>query len=259
MIPVYVINLKRSVERRAWMQGELERAGVTAEFVAAVDGRRFGARCGSDSSLSKAEAALALSHRKVWRRLLSSAAAYAAVLEDDVHLGEGFCEVLQIDWSRPAFDLVKLETLYHRAWLTRAGAPLGLRALHRLGAEHLGAAGYVVSREGAKKLLRATRRFAEPVDQSLFGRRAVFEGEIGAYQLVPAIVVQDNLHPDPRARREMPSTLHEADRKALAERTRSAKPQGIDRMRREASRFYDQMRRIVRLAPRMRCKVVPFE
>ena len=38
MIPVYVINLKRSPERRAFMSKSLARAGVDPTFVTAVDG-----------------------------------------------------------------------------------------------------------------------------------------------------------------------------------------------------------------------------
>src|SRR5947209_5045362 len=126
VIPVYVLNLVRSPERREFMARTLERAGATADFVAAVDGRR----CRSASlRLSKAETALILSHRKAWRRLLRSAADHAVVLEDDAHLGDGFADLLGADWSGVEFDLVKLETMLQRVWLARRGVRLGARAL----------------------------------------------------------------------------------------------------------------------------------
>jgi glycosyl transferase family 25 len=257
MIPVYVLNLARSPERRAFMAEGLGRAGVVAEFVAAVDGRA----CRSTRprrALSAAETALILSHRKAWRRFLSGPTEFAVVLEDDAHVGEGFAALLSADWRGLDFDLVKLETLSHLAWIARSGPSIAGRSLRRLGAEHLASAGYLISRAGARKVLAATRPLAEPVDHSLFGRDATFERRVRAYQLFPAIVMQDNLLPDPAARRGIATTLHESDRARLAAATKRAKPRGLKRLAREAGRLYEQARRILRLWPTMRRQRVPF-
>ncbi len=251
MIPVYVLNLVRSPERRVFMSQALARAGVTPEFVPAVDGRACRSQRPPRARLSTAETALILSHRKAWRRFLRGDAPYAVVLEDDTHVGEGFAALIGADWSAPRFDLVKLETLFDRAWLSRRAISFGDRSLRRLGAEHLGAAGYLVSRAGALKLLELTHPLAEPVDHTLFGRKAIFGGGIVAYQLYPAIVVQDNLHPDPAARRGLATTLHESDRARLAEERRRAKPRGLTRLVREAQRLAGQARRGLRLWPSM--------
>ena len=261
VIPIYVINLARSPERRAWMEAELARAGVQGTFVRAIDGRRFGARCARDArgALSKAEASLIFSHRKVWRTFLASGAGYAVVLEDDVHLGRDFKLTVDLDWSRWDFDAVKLETLFHKVWHSRRSEPGGERRLHRLGAEHLASAAYLLNRAGARKLLAATRPLAEQVDQTLFGRRAIWEGEIRALQLIPAIAVQDTMHPDAAARPELASTLHEDDRKRVAEKRQREKPRGLERWRREARRLADQIRRWIRLAPTMRRRRIPWE
>jgi len=257
MIPVYVLNLARSPERRAFMAEGLARAGVTPEFVAAVDGRA----CRSarpPRALSAAETALILSHRKAWRRFLRGPGELAVVLEDDAHVGEGFAALLSADWRGLNFDLVKLETLSHRAWIARSGPSIAGRSLRRLGAEHLASAGYLISRAGAHKVLTATRALAEPVDHSLFGRDAIFERRVRVYQLFPAIVVQDNLLPDAAARRGIATTLHESDRLALAATAKRSKPRGLQRLAREARRLFEQMRRVLRLGPTMRRQRVPF-
>lgn len=256
MIPVYVLNLARSPERRAFMRETLARAGVTPQFVAAVDGRRC--RTEARRRLSAAETALILSHRKAWRRLLRSDAESAVVLEDDAHVGAGFASLLASEWPALGYDLVKLETLFDRVWLARRGVALADRTLLRLGAEHLAAAGYLVSRAGARKLLAATRGLAEPVDHTLFGRAAIFDGAIVAYQLWPAIVVQDNVHPDAGARREIASTLHESDRARLAAAARQARPRGTARWAREALRLVEQARRALRFFPHMQRRRVPW-
>ncbi len=266
MISVYVINLARSPERRAWMEAELARADAEAVFLQAVDGRRFGARCDAPwrdprprPILSKAEAALTLSHRKAWRALLASESLHAVILEDDVHLGRGFREILTLDWDAFGFDAVKLETMLYKVWVSRRGEPAGERRLHRLGAEHLGAAAYVISRAGARKMLAATRGFRHSVDWTLFGRQTIGHGFIKAFQLVPAIAVQDNLLPDANSRLGLGTTLHEEDRKRLVEQVQREKPRGLARWRREARRLADQISRWMRLAPTMHRRRVPWE
>ena len=252
MIPVYVINLARSPERRAFMAQGLASAGVTPEFVAAVDGRARRLQRLAPPGLSVAETALILSHRKTWRRLLAAGAAYAVVLEDDAHVGEGFAALLRADWSAHDFDAVKLETMFDRVWIARRGPVVEGRELRRLGAEHLGAAGYLISHAGARKLLALTHKLAEPVDQTLFGRDAVFSGRVRVLQLTPAAVVQDRLLPDVSARREIATTLQEPDRQRLAEAARRGKPRGLARLAREAMRLVEQARRVATLWPCMR-------
>ena len=203
MVPVYVINLKRSVERRTWMEKELAGAGIEAEFVNAVDGRRFGPTCAASlakrnrvRAISLAEAACALSHRKIWRKFLRSGAPFAVVLEDDVLLGRGVAEVLESDWTRWRFDVVKLETRLERGWLSpSAGSVHGHpeRSVRRLYSGNLGTAAYVVSAPGARRLLRLTREFAEPLDVALFSERAVRADALAIFQLQPAIAVQEEL------------------------------------------------------------------
>jgi glycosyl transferase family 25 len=266
LIPVYVINLARSPERRAWMEAQLSRAGVEGRFVRAVDGRRFGARCEAlrrdgrpRPALSKAEAASTLSHRRAWRQFLASAAEHAVIMEDDVHLGRGFRQILVLDWKRFSFDAVKLETMLYRVWLTRRGEPAAERRLHRLGGEHLGAAAYLISRAGARKMLVATRDVSGCADWSLFGPHTIGDGSVEALQLVPAIAVQDNLWPDAKSRVGLGTTLHEEDRKRLAALARRNKPTGIRRLRREARRVADQLLRWLRLSPTMYRRRVPWE
>lgn len=249
MIPVYILNLARSPDRHAFMLGEVARAGVAAEFVTAVDGRT----CRRASALlSAGERALILSHRKAWRRLLASGAAFGVVLEDDAHLGEDFATLLGADWSAHVFDAVKLETMFDRVWIARRGAALAGRRLRALGAEHLGSAGYLVSRNGARNMLGMTQALSEPIDQTLFGRATIFGSRLRILQLAPAIVVQDRVAPDPSVRREIATTLQEPDRQRLAQSARAAKVRGLSRLAREAARLLAQVRRVARLWPTMR-------
>ena len=92
-LPVYVLNLARSVERRRFMSEELTRSGLSAVFVDAIDAvdlRRQAAV--APSGLTLAEWACLQTHREGWRRI-SASGSPAIVLEDDVQLLEGFVEI----------------------------------------------------------------------------------------------------------------------------------------------------------------------
>lgn len=200
MIPVYVINLERSVERRAWMERELARAGVKAEFVKAVDARRFGPRCSAAINarhsatyrLSQMEAALILSHRKVWRRIIASDARHAVVLEDDVHLGTGFSSLLDADLEQAAFDIIKLETSSQIVRLgRRIEGWIGDRELRRLRSTHWGTAAYLIRRAAIPFLLSQDAVFSVPIDHALFDDRSTTMQSLDVLQLVKAIAIQD--------------------------------------------------------------------
>ena len=260
MTPIYVINLARSRERRNAMEHGLDRAGVAASFARAVDGREFGEKCHAwiaRTPLSVGEAALTLSHRKIWRALLASADTHAIVLEDDVRLGEGFAELVQRDWSRFDFDIVKIETMFDKVWLSRRGETLGARALYRLGGEHHGAAGYVISREGARRALAASRAFKLPIDVVILGRGAIERGAIRAWQLWPAAVVQEHLAPNADPANIPPSTLESA-RGEKGSQLRMGRPKGLARAAREARRLFERFHRWARLSPTMSRRTPPF-
>lgn len=86
---VYVINMERSVGRRAVIETQLKKLDLNYEIVNAVDGRQM-----SDEELErvtlrkddfmKSQAGCMLSHLKVYKRILEEQDEYALVLEDDV-------------------------------------------------------------------------------------------------------------------------------------------------------------------------------
>ena len=114
--PIWVINLQRSPHRRAYMQKQLESRGLTFEFVDAVDGRLLtaeqrGLYSQSEAmayygrELSDAEIGCALSHARVYERMVERGLPELLVLEDDVELGDEFWLLVQMrdmfppDWE----------------------------------------------------------------------------------------------------------------------------------------------------------------
>jgi glycosyl transferase, family 25 len=93
----FVINLTRSVDRRASMASQLMRLGVDYDLVQAVDGRELDM---ADPAIldaiapsflnadwwRPAHAACAMSHLKVYHRVIAEGLEAALILEDDVQL-----------------------------------------------------------------------------------------------------------------------------------------------------------------------------
>lgn len=95
----YVINLERSIERKAYMQQILKHMPfLAAEFVSAVDGKamndgermaRFDVKrfkCRYDVDVRPGEIGCTLSHQKCYRKIIENNERYALILEDDILL-----------------------------------------------------------------------------------------------------------------------------------------------------------------------------
>lgn len=106
--------------------------------------------------MSRAEIAVARSHINVWRQVAESENSYSLILEDDVWFHSGFGRILEIAWREIASDRRAFDVLYVSYLEVKYGAPKASISSHLFRPErglwHL--SGYVLSREGAQKLLR---------------------------------------------------------------------------------------------------------
>jgi GR25 family glycosyltransferase involved in LPS biosynthesis len=109
--------------------------------------------------MSRAEIAVARSHINVWRKLAASNHAYVLILEDDVWFHSGFTRYLDRAWNEVVAECDKkarFDVLYVSYLEVRHGAPKTFLSSNVFrpvrGLWHL--SGYVLSREGAEKLLR---------------------------------------------------------------------------------------------------------
>lgn len=201
---VYVINLARRPDRRAFMQQQADRLGLAFDYIDAVDAQseapefaEIEVRTGPHGRISRGDLACTLSHRKFWRRLLETGEPYAVVLEDDAILADDSGQFFATtDWIPPAAEVVKLER-YGRLrpmFMDRNMRPAHTRRVGRFYGKCAGTAGYVVSAAGARRLLAATTSVDDPIDQMMFnpGRSALF-GQLAPYVLEPAIVEQEQV------------------------------------------------------------------
>lgn len=176
-LPVYVINLQRSQQRLDNARQQLQAIGVEFSRIDAVDGQRltedeisaaYDAKTNRQrfyAPLSLGEIACYMSHQKSWRTLLESDAEAAVVLEDDILVSEPFAQLDTALAQMPeAWDLLKLAQPFRpkKASVRTTVGSFQLVDYHQ-DKPPMGACGYIISRQGAKKLL-SRQRFFRPVD-----------------------------------------------------------------------------------------------
>jgi GR25 family glycosyltransferase involved in LPS biosynthesis len=99
---VFIINLARDKQRKAFMERQLARTDMPYEFVQAVDGYDDAVHEECDDAwalrdrgvaLNRGEKGCALSHRSIYERMVSERIGCALVLEDDAVLDPSFVDV----------------------------------------------------------------------------------------------------------------------------------------------------------------------
>lgn len=144
--------------------------------------------------LSANEAGCFSSHKKAWQKILDDGVSYACILEDDAILSEDFRHFMEhTDWLPENFDLIKLETWLRKVRVSSNAYPAYQRELRELLSSHPGAAAYIVSREGAKKLLAYAQKPTQMIDNLIFQGKRYKESRpsFNVLQMIPALCVQE--------------------------------------------------------------------
>ena len=124
-IPIWVINLKRDVARRDFMVEQLERLVLAYELIEAVDGSTLTEEDMSITSpelseqriyrqLTRGEIGCALSHIRLWERIVREDIPEALIFEDDVLIGRNMVDILlnreklPQDWEHSNLSLIHI-------------------------------------------------------------------------------------------------------------------------------------------------------
>jgi glycosyl transferase family 25 len=194
-IDIYVINLDRHPDRLLHMKNMLGENGFTR--IAAVDGLELADAepklpdaPGSFEHLTRFERGCIISHQKSWVAFLKTDADYACILEDDVAVSEEFTDVIYNDnYITNTYHIIKIETARQKVLTVPGGTVRQGRRLVPLYSLHFGSAGYIISRQGAEKLIRYGQRPDVPIDLFLFRRPSTVPG-LNITQMEPALCVQ---------------------------------------------------------------------
>jgi glycosyl transferase family 25 len=191
----YVINLDRSRDRLDQMYREFDRLNLKFTRVSAVDGQKLPddlyTRHAERRQLSRPQIGVLLSHQKCWDLFSKSGADYCAIFEDDVHLSDDLPEIFDsIEINKPKFDILKIETARKKILISRNILNIiASRKIRKIGSYHVGAAGYIVNRNGLAKILKFKKEAdTVPVDEFLF---EFLLDHADIFQIDPALAIQD--------------------------------------------------------------------
>jgi glycosyl transferase family 25 len=189
-VQVYVINLARSADRRAHITAELAKTGLDYEIVTAVDGMDLDLQ---DPAVIDAEligknafpagtAGCALSHLRVYEKIVEAGLDQALVLEDDVTLPPDLgavadavgphltgAEVALLNYGSPRTIEVARAGSVELPDSRVLGLPIDVRPL-------VNAAAYVITREGCQRMLdRALPLRANADDWQFFYKEHILD------------------------------------------------------------------------------------
>lgn len=183
MIPVIVISLKRSVDRRAAMQSHLDEMNVPFDFFDGIDGSTMSQadRAALDirpvvkkygRGLTEGEIGLCAGYLQVLKTIADGPDPFVCVLEDDARLAPQAVQVMSKTFlsSLPPFDLMMLYGWPKKekellAVPISAVGELCVYAPYKCAG---GTVGQIISKAGAAGLLRHLRPLRAPVDDLFY-------------------------------------------------------------------------------------------
>ena len=187
-VPVFVINMARDSERRAHMTATLDRIGIAAEFVTAVDGKLLTAqeRAAHDPARARriyglemkdSEIGCFLSHYRLYERMVRESIDVALILEDDILTDTALPRVVRDllaapfqDWLVVRLDCKRSQVVTPTQAKYRGDQVETLpdgAGLYCLKTQVLGVGAYLIRRKGAERMIAYGRRIFMPIDQTM--------------------------------------------------------------------------------------------
>jgi glycosyl transferase family 25 len=202
-VHAYVINLARSLDRRAHITAELKKTGLNYEIITAVDGRDLdlGDPAVVDPSmpftgeLAAGTAGAALSHLRVYQKIIADGLDKALVLEDDVMLPADIgsladtvagqlsgAEVALLSYDSPDPCQMSVAGSTRLSPARKLALPIDIRQPRSAGA-------YVVTREACERMVKCSPPIRVQADTWWFFYR---EGSLDRVRCVVPLPVLKN-------------------------------------------------------------------
>jgi glycosyl transferase, family 25 len=183
-LPVFIINLKKDTGKKEYTKNLCNKYGIYPEFIEAIDGKLLNkdaikkiysnkksiAEIGRKLSLS--EIGCALSHKKVYGKIIDENIEAALILEDDIEFNNDLIKLMNLRNDFP----IKWELILFGH---HTGNSREIDTEARIwGRRHLimdyklvrpceigyGTYGYLISKTGAKKLFNYLEKIIKPID-----------------------------------------------------------------------------------------------
>lgn len=239
---IYTICLEREEARRKLLEANFSGLNVHSRFIG-IDGRMLPEKYRekySDNravefwgrSLTQGEVGCYASHMAVWEQVLAGEEEFALIMESDALLTSEALDIVDLIVSKHSdVDMVML------SWADCVPSFYGVRKLTRgyrlvkFARKSYYASAYLISRKGARELLKHSQCISLPVDELMLGQRVMKDMNI--YAVYPRLVKLIEQYYDT-------STLNK-ERESLT----SVKDQGEKRKKVGLRRFEQWMRHLL--------------
>ena len=203
MLKIFVINLKKSTQRKEFIKNELNKLGLNFEIFPAVDGKKNDPIFKKYDKkkhlflkgypLLKGELGCFASHYKLWQKCLELNQPIV-VLEDDIKFLKNAKNFLtNLDENLPFEFLYLFTTKQTNSKNTKIiTSYLGLEIIQYKKSPYT-TMGYVITPNGAKKFLNHAKRWFLPVDDYM---TCFWINKVRPLGLKKAILTTDNLDTD---------------------------------------------------------------
>ncbi|MBE0366303.1 glycosyltransferase family 25 protein [Pseudoalteromonas aurantia] len=173
-LPIFVINMKNSVERWQKTYNRLQTLGLECQRFEATVGKSLDETETSNwydptanlkkhhRNMTPGEIGCYVSHMRIWQHMAAHNITAAIVLEDDLIIEEHLKETIEQVGELESWDMIKLSDNRANPFIESASLSKSLTLGSYLKVPN-GTQGYAVSLSGAKKLLQR-KPFFRPVD-----------------------------------------------------------------------------------------------
>ncbi len=202
-IPIYIINLKKDIEKKEHMQKLCEKHNLYQEFINAVDGRLLSEENINEiyssakaintigRELSRGEIGCALSHISIYKKMVNENISEAIVFEDDIEFNNNLLKVLhKINNFPDNWNLVLLghhacparDIETHYSFWEKKGLD-NTYMIARPAEMGCGTYGYILKLEAAKILLHDLKILEKPIDHY-----TGIDKKLNLYIVSPAVI-----------------------------------------------------------------------
>lgn len=173
--------MEKDIDRKLHMINLLKKYTLDFELITAIEGKKLKdidkyinlnkLKCieNINRELTPGEIGCILSHQLIYKKILDENITYALILEDDINLNLNINILKEINFEELTFDTLLLgysgalmEDLYLKN--TVLMKINNIYSICKLKEQAYGTYGYIVSLNGAKKLLKQTSTFTLPID-----------------------------------------------------------------------------------------------
>ena len=200
MVRIFVVNLKKSIERKKYISKLLTSMDFNFEFFEAIDGSSSkldildcydenlsqSYRC---KSLSKGQIGCYASHYLLWQKCVELGEPIL-IIEDDIDIDKiNFIEFYNLAENlNSKYEFIRLSKHRRRKWTSKITLNSGNIKIHRANKGHMSTMGYFVSPDGAKKFIDNSLSWYMPVD-IFMDRFWIHKAE--PYGIEPALVFEN--------------------------------------------------------------------